>query len=85
MARRIEWTPQGRGDLRRIDRQTAMDLLEGLADHLRTGYGDVERWERVGSGQFPDGASPDCGGRHRCSKHAKASAQPHAIPAAALV
>jgi len=43
MRKRIEWTPHARADVRRIDRQTALELLEGLADYVLTGYGDVER------------------------------------------
>ena len=43
MQKRIEWTPQARADVRRIDRQTALGLLEGLADFVLTGHGDVER------------------------------------------
>lgn len=42
-AERIEWTPQARADVRRIDRETALGLLERLADYVLTGYGDVER------------------------------------------
>ena len=43
MHKRIEWTPQARADVRRIDRQTALGLLEGLADFVLTGHGDVKR------------------------------------------
>jgi len=43
MRKRVEWTPQARADLRRIDRQTALGLLEDLADYLLNGHGDVER------------------------------------------
>ncbi len=43
MRKRIEWTPQARADARRIDRQTALGLLEDLADYVLTGHGDVER------------------------------------------
>jgi mRNA-degrading endonuclease RelE of RelBE toxin-antitoxin system len=43
MQKRIVWTPQARADVQRIDRQTALGLLEGLADYVLTGYGDVER------------------------------------------
>lgn len=43
MTKRIEWTPLARADVRRIDRATALGLLEGLADYLLTGHGDVER------------------------------------------
>ena len=42
MPKRIEWTPQARADVRRIDRPIALGLLEGLADYVLTGHGDVE-------------------------------------------
>jgi len=47
VGKRIEWTPQARADVRRIDRPTALGLLEGLADYVLTGYGDVERLQGV--------------------------------------
>jgi len=47
MPKQVEWTPQARADVRRIDRQVALSLLEGLADYLLTGYGDVERVQGV--------------------------------------
>ena len=47
MQKRIEWTPQARADVRRIDRQAALYLLEGLADFVLTGHGDVERLTAV--------------------------------------
>jgi mRNA-degrading endonuclease RelE of RelBE toxin-antitoxin system len=43
MHKRIEWTPQARADVRRIDRQAALGLLVGLVDYVLTGHGDVER------------------------------------------
>jgi len=43
MRKQIDWTPQARADVRRIDRETALGLLEGLADYVLTGHGDVER------------------------------------------
>jgi mRNA-degrading endonuclease RelE of RelBE toxin-antitoxin system len=43
MRKRIEWTPAARADVQRIDRQTALSLLEGLADYVLTGHGDIER------------------------------------------
>ncbi len=43
MAKRIEWTPLARADVRRIDRHTALGLLEDLADYALNGYGDVDR------------------------------------------
>jgi mRNA interferase RelE/StbE len=47
MPKQIEWTPQARADVRRIDRQTALGLLEGLADYVVNGHGDVERLQGV--------------------------------------
>ena len=41
--KRIDWTPQARADVRRIDRETALRLLEDLADYSAPGHGDVER------------------------------------------
>ena len=43
MAKRIEWTPVAREDIRRIDRTIALGLLEGLADYVINGHGDVDR------------------------------------------
>jgi mRNA-degrading endonuclease RelE of RelBE toxin-antitoxin system len=43
MRKRIEWTSQARADVRRIDRQAALRLIEDLADYVLTGHGDVER------------------------------------------
>ena len=48
LAARIEWTPQARASVRRIDRQTVLNLLEALADYVFTDYGDVERWQDLG-------------------------------------
>jgi mRNA-degrading endonuclease RelE of RelBE toxin-antitoxin system len=42
MAKRIEWTDAARADVRRIDRETAMRILEGLARFLFTEEGDVK-------------------------------------------
>ena len=47
MARRIEWTSPARADVRRMDRQTAMKVLEGLAEYVLNGYGDVERLKGI--------------------------------------
>ncbi len=43
MKKRIEWTGPARADVRRLDRQTAMTVLEGLADYVINGVGNVER------------------------------------------
>jgi mRNA-degrading endonuclease RelE of RelBE toxin-antitoxin system len=42
MARKIEWTDAARTDVRRMDRETAMRILEGLARFLFTEEGDVK-------------------------------------------
>jgi mRNA interferase RelE/StbE len=47
MPKQIEWTPQARADVRRIDRPTALSLLEDLADYVVNGHGDVERLQGV--------------------------------------
>ncbi|HEV2199013.1 MAG TPA: type II toxin-antitoxin system RelE/ParE family toxin [Bryobacteraceae bacterium] len=47
MTRRIEWTTPARADVRRLDRQTAMMVLEGLADYVLNGSGNVERLKGV--------------------------------------
>jgi mRNA-degrading endonuclease RelE of RelBE toxin-antitoxin system len=41
MARKVEWTEGARADVRRIDRETAMRILGGLARFLFTEEGDV--------------------------------------------
>ena len=47
MAKAIDWTPQARADVRGIDRKTALNLLEALADYVINGHGDVERLQGV--------------------------------------
>lgn len=47
MRKRIEWTPQARADVRRIDRQTALKLLGGLADYVLTVLNVSEAGETV--------------------------------------
>jgi len=42
MAKKIEWTDVARDDVRRIDRETALRILEGLARFLFTEEGDVK-------------------------------------------
>jgi len=41
MAKKIEWTDVARADVRRIDREAALRILEGLARFLFTEEGDV--------------------------------------------
>jgi mRNA-degrading endonuclease RelE of RelBE toxin-antitoxin system len=42
MGKRIEWTDAARSDVRRIDRTSAMQILEGMARFLLTQEGDVK-------------------------------------------
>jgi len=42
MARKIEWTDAARADVRCIDREVAMRILEGLARFLFLEEGDVK-------------------------------------------
>jgi len=42
MQKKIEWTPAARANLRRIHRETALRILEGLARFLLTEEGDVK-------------------------------------------
>jgi mRNA-degrading endonuclease RelE of RelBE toxin-antitoxin system len=42
MAKKIEWTDAARADVRRIDRETAMRILECLARFLFTDEGNVK-------------------------------------------
>lgn len=43
MAKKIAWSDQAKADVRTIDRQTAIDLLQKLARFLETEQGDVKR------------------------------------------
>lgn len=47
MAKKIAWTDQAKADVRAIERQTAMDILHGLARFLATEEGDVKRLKGV--------------------------------------
>jgi len=42
MPKKIEWTEAARADVRRVDREVAMRILEGLARFLFTDEGDVK-------------------------------------------
>jgi mRNA interferase RelE/StbE len=52
MVKRIEWTPQARADVRRIDRQTALSLLEELADYVLNGHGEIKRLQNLNPPEF---------------------------------
>jgi mRNA-degrading endonuclease RelE of RelBE toxin-antitoxin system len=52
MAKRILWTEQAQGDVRAIDRRTAIALLHGVARFLSTGEGDIKRLQNVDPPEF---------------------------------
>jgi mRNA-degrading endonuclease RelE of RelBE toxin-antitoxin system len=52
MAKKIAWTDQGRADVRAIDRETALDLLHGLARFLASDEGDVKRLQGIDPPEF---------------------------------
>jgi mRNA interferase RelE/StbE len=52
MAKKIAWTDQARADVRAIDRDTAMDLLHGLARFVAIGEGDVKRLQGIEPPEF---------------------------------
>lgn len=43
MKRQVHWSDEARADVRTIDRETALELLKGLARYLATGAGDVKQ------------------------------------------
>lgn len=47
MSKTIVWTDQAKADVRGIDRETAIDLLHGLARFLATEQGDVRRLQNI--------------------------------------
>jgi mRNA-degrading endonuclease RelE of RelBE toxin-antitoxin system len=52
MVKRIEWTPQARADVRRINRQMALSLLEELADYVLNGHGEIKRLQNLSPPEF---------------------------------
>jgi len=52
MAKKIGWTEQAKADVRAIDRQTAIDLLHGLARFLATEEGNVKRLQDIDPPEF---------------------------------
>jgi mRNA-degrading endonuclease RelE of RelBE toxin-antitoxin system len=52
MAKRIAWTDLARADIRAIDRQTAIDLLHGLARFVSTGEGDSKQLQDIDPPEF---------------------------------
>ncbi|MBM3756483.1 MAG: hypothetical protein FJW38_21150 [Acidobacteria bacterium] len=49
---RIEWRDEGRADVRRLDRATAMRLFEGIFHYAQTGAGNVAPLHGPLSGAF---------------------------------
>ena len=52
MAKKIAWTDQAKADIRAIDRETALDLLQRLARFLATEQGDVKRLKDIDPPEF---------------------------------
>lgn len=46
----VLWSPEARADLRRIDRQTALDILHCTGRYLATRTGDVKKLKPPQSG-----------------------------------
>ncbi len=42
MALKIDWSEDARGDIRALDRTTAMFIFDGLLRYVQTGRGDVK-------------------------------------------
>ena len=47
MAKRILWTIQAKADIRRIERQAALQVLKNLARYAKTGHGDTKQLEGI--------------------------------------
>jgi len=52
MSKKIVWLAQARAELRAIDRETALGLLQGLAQFAFTESGDVKRLHGYDPPQF---------------------------------
>jgi mRNA-degrading endonuclease RelE of RelBE toxin-antitoxin system len=52
MAKKIAWTDQAKADVRAIDREVAIDLLQKLAHFLQTEQGDVKRLQDIDPPEF---------------------------------
>ena len=52
MAKKIAWSDQAKADVRAIDRDTALDLLQRLARFLQTEQGDVKRLQDIDPPEF---------------------------------
>lgn len=52
MAKKIAWTDHARADIRAIDRQTALNLLQGLARFALIEEGDVKQLRGMDPPEF---------------------------------
>ena len=52
MAKRLVWTAQARSDVRRIEQQTALRILEGLARYIAHEEGDVRQLTAIQPPEF---------------------------------
>ena len=52
MAKKIAWTDQAKVDVRAIDRQTALNLLHGLARFALSEEGDVKQLQGIDPPEF---------------------------------
>ncbi len=52
MARKIVWIDQARADVRAIDRESALDLLHGLAGFLTSEESDAKRLQSIDPPEF---------------------------------
>ena len=52
MAKRIQWNERAKADVRAIDRQTAIDILHGIAHFASTGQGAVKRLQGIDPPEF---------------------------------
>jgi mRNA interferase RelE/StbE len=52
MAKKIAWTDQAKADIRAIDRQTALNLLHGLARFALSEEGDVKQLQGINPPEF---------------------------------
>jgi mRNA-degrading endonuclease RelE of RelBE toxin-antitoxin system len=52
VAKKILWSDQAKADVRAIDRETALDLLQRLARFLSTEQGDIRRLQDIDPPEF---------------------------------
>jgi mRNA-degrading endonuclease RelE of RelBE toxin-antitoxin system len=52
VAKKVAWTAKAKADVRAIDPQTAMRILNGLACFIQTGEGDVKLLQDIDPPEF---------------------------------